>query len=199
MTLQIIASRPSREIISYKLNAPAQLLGSEWQIVRFSKEGNEGSSFHHLPTGKLILPFVWWVSNGSDSEVMKRALRGDIGVWFSADDDIVAHAEVIHAGKKFWSLMAVDFPIFRDGRGFSTATLLRERLAWAGEIRAIGDVLVDQLLQMARVGFDAFELREDQDLNLGLKQFSLYSVTLQNSWRVKRSIATIPIPTGVSL
>jgi hypothetical protein len=52
---------------------------------------------------------------------------------------------------------------------------------------------------MARVGFDAFELREDQDLNLGLKQFSLYSVTLQNSWRVKRSIATIPIPTGVSL
>jgi uncharacterized protein (DUF934 family) len=199
MTPQIIASRPSREIISYKLNAPAQLLGSEWQIVRFSEEGNEGSSLHHLPTGKLILPFAWWVSNGSDSEVMKRALRGDIGVWFSADDDIVAHAEVIHAGKKFWSLMAVDFPIFRDGRGFSTATLLRERLAWAGEIRAIGDVLVDQLLQMARVGFDAFELREDQDLNLGLKQFSLYSVTLQNSWRVKRSIATIPIPTGVSL
>lgn len=199
MTLQIIASRPSREIISYKLNAPAQLLGSEWQIVRFSEEGNEGSSLHHLPTGKLILPFAWWVSNGSGSEVMKRALRGDIGVWFSADDDIVAHAEVIHAGKKFWSLMAVDFPIFRDGRGFSTATLLRERLAWAGEIRAIGDVLVDQLLQMARVGFDAFELREDQDLNLGLKQFSLYSVTLQNSWRVKRSIATIPIPTGVSL
>jgi uncharacterized protein (DUF934 family) len=198
MTLQIIASRPSREIISYKLNAPAQLLGSEWQIVRFSEEGNEGSSLHHLSTGKLILPFAWWVSNGSDSEVMKRALRGDIGVWFSADDDIVAHAEVIHAGKKFWSLMAVDFPIFRDGRGFSTASLLRERLAWAGEIRAIGDVLIDQLLQMARVGFDAFELREDQDLNLGLKQFSLYSVTLQNSWRVKRSVTTLPIPAGIS-
>lgn len=199
MTLQIIASRPSREIISYKLNAPAQLFESEWQIVRFSNERSEGCSLHHLPTGKLILPFAWWVSNGSDSEVMKRALPGDIGVWFSADDDIVSHAEVIHAGKKFWSLMAVDFPIFRDGRGFSTATLLRERLAWAGEIRAIGDVLVDQLLQMARVGFDAFELREDQDLNLGLKQFSLYSVTLQNSWRVKRSIATLPILTGLSL
>lgn len=198
MTLQIIASRPSREIISYKLNAPAQLLGSEWQIVRFSNEGSEGDSLHQLPTGKLILPFAWWVSNGCDSEVMKRALRDDIGVWFSADDDIVAHAEVIHAGKKFWSLMAVDFPIFRDGRGFSTATLLRERLAWAGEIRAIGDVLVDQLLQMARVGFDAFELREDQDLNLGLKQFSLYSVTLQNSWRVKRSVTTLPIPAGIS-
>ena len=198
MTLQLIASRPSREIISYKLNAPAQLFKGEWQIVRFSNEGNEGSSLHQLPTGKLILPFAWWVSNGSDSEVMKRALRGDIGVWFSADDDIVAHAEVIHAGKKFWSLMAVDFPIFRDGRGFSTASLLRERLAWAGEIRAIGDVLVDQLLQMARVGFDAFELREDQDLNLGLKQFSLYSVTLQNSWRVKRSVTTLPIPAGIS-
>lgn len=198
MTLDIVANRCFRKIISYRLNGPAQLLESEWQVVRFSTQENEGSGIHDLPAGKLILPFAW-ISKANDSEVMTRALQGDIGVWFSAEDDIVAHAEVIHAGKKFWSLMAVDFPIFRDGRGFSTATLLRERLAWVGEIRAIGDVLIDQLLQMARVGFDAFELREDQDLNLGLKQFGLYSVTLQNSWRIKRSIATLPGATGLSL
>ena len=198
MTLDIVANRCFRKIISYRLNGPAQLLESEWQVVRFSTQENEGSGIHDLPAGKLILPFAW-ISKANDSEVMTRALQGDIGVWFSAEDDIVAHAEVIHAGKKFWSLMAVDFPIFRDGRGFSTATLLRERLAWVGEIRAIGDVLIDQLLQMARVGFDAFELREDQDLNLGLKQFGLYSVTLQNSWRIKRSIATLPDATGLSL
>jgi uncharacterized protein (DUF934 family) len=199
MTLDIVANRCSRKIISYKLNGPAQLLENEWQVVRFSTQDNEGSGAHHLPADKLILPFAWWISNANNSEVMTRALQGDIGIWFSAEDDIVAHAEVIHAGKKFWSLMAVDFPIFRDGRGFSTAALLRERLAWVGEIRAIGDVLIDQLLQMARVGFDAFELREDQDLNLGLKQFGLYSVTLQNSWRIKRSIATLPEATGLSL
>lgn len=199
MTLDIVANRCFRKIISYKLNGPAQLLESDWQVVRFSTQANEASGVRDLPAGKLILPFAWWISNANNSEVMTRALQGDIGIWFSAEDDIVAHAEVIHAGKKFWSLMAVDFPIFRDGRGFSTATLLRERLAWVGEIRAIGDVLIDQLLQMARVGFDAFELRDDQDLNLGLKQFGLYSVTLQNSWRIKRSIATLPGATGLSL
>lgn len=126
MRLDIVANKHSQKIISYKLNGPAQLLESEWQVLRFSTQDNEDSGLHHLPAGKLILPFSWWISNGSASEVIKRALQGDIGIWFSAEDDIVAHAEVIHAGKKFWSLMAVDFPIFRDGRGFSTATLLRE-------------------------------------------------------------------------
>jgi len=53
-------------------------------------------------------------------------------------------------------------------------------------VRQIGDVLIDQLLQSARVGFDAFELRSDQNLYIGLKQFDLFSVTTQNSWRDTR-------------
>jgi uncharacterized protein (DUF934 family) len=65
---------------------------------------------------------------------------------------------------------------------------LRDRLAWQGEIRAIGDVLIDQLLQGARVGFDSFELRPDQSLEVGLNQFNLFTVTTQNSWRGKRSL-----------
>jgi uncharacterized protein (DUF934 family) len=79
------------------------------------------------------------------------------------------------------------FPIFRDGRSFSTAALLRDRFEWKDEIRAIGDVLIDQLLQGALVGFDAFELRNDQNLDIGLKQFDLFSVATQNSWRNLRS------------
>jgi uncharacterized protein (DUF934 family) len=54
-------------------------------------------------------------------------------------------------------------------------------------VRAIGDVLIDQLLQGARVGFDSFELRPDQNLDIGIKQFDLFSVTTQNSWRDTRS------------
>ena len=83
------------------------------------------------------------------------------------------------------------FPIFRDGRSFSTAALLRDRFAWQGEIRAIGDVLIDQLLQGARVGFDSFALRPDQKLDVALKQFDLFSVTTQNSWRGTRSTREI--------
>jgi hypothetical protein len=94
---------------------------------------------------------------------------------------------VIEAGQKVWPLVAAHFPLFRDGRSFSTAALLRNRFAWQGEIRAIGDVLIDQLLQGARVGFDSFALRPDQNLDVALKQFNLFSVTTQNSWRDKRS------------
>jgi uncharacterized protein (DUF934 family) len=65
---------------------------------------------------------------------------------------------------------------------------LRDRAELQGEIPAIGDVLVDQLLPCARVGFDSFELRPDQNLELGLNQFNLFTVTTQNSWRSKRSL-----------
>jgi uncharacterized protein (DUF934 family) len=53
-------------------------------------------------------------------------------------------------------LIAVAFPAFNDGRGFSHATLLRERLGYTGEVRAVGDVLIDQVPLMLRTGFDSF-------------------------------------------
>jgi uncharacterized protein (DUF934 family) len=55
-------------------------------------------------------------------------------------------------------LVAIEFPSFRDGRGYSTARLLRERWGFAGELRAVGNVLRDQLLFMHRCGFDAYEM-----------------------------------------
>jgi uncharacterized protein (DUF934 family) len=61
------------------------------------------------------------------------------------------------------SLIALEFPIFRDGRAFTQARLLRERYSFDGEIRATGDVLRDQFLFMARSGFDAFEVKKDAD------------------------------------
>ncbi len=100
------------------------------------------------------------------------------------------HAEIIEEGKNFWPVVGAHFPIFRDGRSFSTAAVLRNRFEWQGEIRAIGDVLIDQLLQGARVGFDAFELRSDQNLDIALKQFDLFSVVTQNSWRDQRTTIT---------
>jgi uncharacterized protein (DUF934 family) len=56
------------------------------------------------------------------------------------------------------SLIAIEFPKFGDGRGYSLARLLRERHGYRGELRAIGNVLRDQLLYLHRCGFDAFEL-----------------------------------------
>ena len=67
----------------------------------------------------------------------------------------------------------LNFPKFTDGRAFSQAFLLRRRLDFQGEIRATGDVLIDQLVMMERTGFDAAVLRADQNLdfaNLALLQ-----------------------------
>lgn len=66
------------------------------------------------------------------------------------------------------------FPKFTDGRAFSQALLLRRRLGFKGELRATGDVLVDQLVQMQRSGFDSAVLRADQDPDVVQRQFDRY-------------------------
>lgn len=62
------------------------------------------------------------------------------------------------------SLVAIAFPTFRDGRGYSWARMLRTRLGFKGELRAVGQVFEDQAFFMNRVGFDSFEPAEGQDL-----------------------------------
>lgn len=76
-------------------------------------------------------------------------------------------------------LIAIEFPKFTDGRGYTTARLLRERHGYQGELRAIGHVLRDQLFYMHRVGFDAFELAPGKSLTDALEAFSEFSVTYQ--------------------
>ncbi|MES3001604.1 MAG: DUF934 domain-containing protein [Pseudomonadota bacterium] len=71
------------------------------------------------------------------------------------------------------------FPKFTDGRAFSQAFLLRRRLGFKGDIRAIGDVLVDQLVQMERSGFSSAVLRADQDDAVARRQFERYAAFYQ--------------------
>ncbi|MBX3587614.1 MAG: DUF934 domain-containing protein [Ramlibacter sp.] len=71
------------------------------------------------------------------------------------------------------------FPKFSDGRAFSQAVMLRRRLGFTGEIRATGDVLVDQLVQMQRTGFTSAVLRADQDLAVGQRLLAHYPAFYQ--------------------
>ncbi len=71
------------------------------------------------------------------------------------------------------------FPKFTDGRAFSQAFLLRRRLGFKGEIRAVGDVLIDQLVQMKRSGFDSAVLRVDQNPDFAQSQFERYPAFYQ--------------------
>ena len=82
-------------------------------------------------------------------------------------DPLVLSLEGVHC-------IDLHFPKFTDGRAFSQAFLLRRRREFRGEIRATGDVLVDQLAQMQRSGFDVAVLRADQDLGLAQRVLASY-------------------------
>ena len=71
------------------------------------------------------------------------------------------------------------FPKFTDGRAFSQALMLRRRCGFQGDIRATGDVLVDQLSQMQRCGFSSAVLRADQDLAKGRQLLSHFTAFYQ--------------------
>ena len=176
-------------LVEYHLGQRATFIPNEWTVWGLPSaedKSDQNTSADLPPAGKVIVPFSWWLEHRDNAEIAKRTAHSEIAVWFAGTDDVLAHAAVIQESSA-WPLVAVHFPIFTDGRGYSTAALLRERLHWQGNILAIGDVLIDQLRQMSRVGFDQFSLRADQDQALALKQFSLYSVNLQHAWRDSRS------------
>jgi len=184
----VVNAIPAHEqILHFPKGQKPSLADNQWIIWGGSQD--EGG-LPDLDHGKknVLAPFKWWIQHNNEVDIQSKAKAGHIGVWFAADDDILHHADLIEQGNQVWPLVAAHFPIFRDGRSFSTAALLRNRFQWAGEIRAIGDVLVDQLLQGARVGFDSFALRPDQNVDVALKQFDLFSVITQNSWRDKRTV-----------
>ena len=78
-------------------------------------------------------------------------------------------------------VIAVNFPKFGDGRGFSTARLLRERYGWKGELRAIGDIFRDQLFFLASCGFSSYALRDGEDPQEALAAFGDFSEAYQAS------------------
>ena len=85
------------------------------------------------------------------------ARNAPIGVRLRSDQSPEQLSDAVHR----LALVALEFPKFRDGRPFSWARLLRTRLGFRGEIRAVGDFLYDQIAYQRRVGFDAWELPEN--------------------------------------
>jgi uncharacterized protein (DUF934 family) len=86
------------------------------------------------------------------------------------------------------ALIAIEFPKFTDGRGYSVARLLRERHGFTGELRAVGWVLRDNLFYMERCGFDAFDVKAGKSLASALQAFGEFSTTYQAGTDDKRPI-----------
>ncbi|WP_426417465.1 DUF934 domain-containing protein [Aestuariirhabdus sp. LZHN29] len=125
------------------------------------------------PKGKVLVSLEEWQSRRD--ELLQSP--ENYGVWLNTDDE----PELLANDLKTVQVIAIRFPTFSDGRGYSLARLLRERYGYQGELRAIGDVLRDQLFYLQRCGFDSFSVREDRDINDALEGFNDFSEVYQHS------------------
>ena len=128
----------------------------------------------------IIVNLAYWLEN---KEAL-TARKGKVGVLLLGSDE----PETFQEELKHIDLIAVDFLKFGDGRGYSISRILRERFNFTHEIRAVGDVLRDQLRFMERCGFDAYALRADKDMNEALASFASLSVEYQSDVLEKRPI-----------
>jgi uncharacterized protein (DUF934 family) len=146
----------------------------DWQVVGLTA----GEDLSQLPPGHLIVPLSVWKARRTeliDAEVLDRNER--IGVWLQPDEepgDIAADVEKL-------PVIAVHFPKWGEGRGYSTGVLLRTRYAFRGELRAFGDIGRDHLFNLARCGFDAFALPPQRDPGDALAAFDEFSLRYQGS------------------
>jgi uncharacterized protein (DUF934 family) len=156
-----------------------EVVEDDWQVLRLA-EPVDGAPKHDpatvsVPEGKFIVPLSLWLVQRE--LLAARAAAGGIGVWIAPDE----RPETLKDDLAKLAVVAVDFPKFTDGRGYSIAYNLRTRLGWTGELRAIGDVLRDQLFSMQRVGFNAYATRPDRSIHDALKGLSDFSETYQAS------------------
>lgn len=130
-----------------------------------------------LTDANEVINFSRWANaEGAEKDalVAKRD-AGTLGIQLNAGDT----ADLLATDSQGFALVNVEFPKFADGRGYSAARLLRERYGFTGQLRAVGDVLFDQLFYMMRCGFNAMAMRADQDLDLAVKGFDTFSTPYQ--------------------
>ena len=140
-----------------KLIKDSTIIEDSWQLVP--------DDTAEIPGGPVIVPLSVW--RASQNEL---AQRDQLGIWLNSDESPREIADSIDQ----FQLIAINFPAFADGRGFTYGRELREQLNFTGELRAIGSFLRDQLYYLKRCGFNAFSL-EDTDMEAAitsLKDFS---------------------------
>ena len=132
--------------------------GDSWQTLVLN-EGETAESVA-LPAGDVIFPLAVWQAR--KDEIVSRPT---IGLLLQPADRV----EDVAGELASFNIIAVNFPKFVDGRGYSTAALLRQRYGYTGELRAVGDVLHDQLFFMRRVGFTSYALKDGKNLAYALE------------------------------
>ena len=144
-------------------------LEDRWSAFDAEAEARSGN----LADRRLIVAFSQWQAHAD----ALAAAGATLGICLEPADD---PADVAHHFDRI-ALIAVRFPAFTDGRGYSTARLLRQRYGWRGELRAVGDVLRDQMFYLARCGFDTFDLKDGESVAEALAAFGDFAEAYQSA------------------
>lgn len=123
----------------------------------------------NAPEGAVIVPYNLWQEKKD-----QLTDRGSLGVWLDSDES----PKLIANDLDQFELIAINFPVFTDGRGFTYGRELREQHGYTNEIRAIGDFMRDQLFYLRRCGFNAFAL-ENTSIEAALDSLSVFSDSYQ--------------------
>jgi uncharacterized protein (DUF934 family) len=124
-----------------------------------------------LPAGDVIVSLQRW----HDERRSLRVRADRLGIRITGDDDL----DDVVADLTDFDLIALEFAKFTDGRNYSNARLLKERYGYGGELRAVGEVLRDQLSYMARCGIDSFAVGEGKDPEDAIKGLTDFSAVYQ--------------------
>ena len=133
-----------------------------------------------LPTGAVLVSLARFQKE-RDSLLERNT---PIGVKLQSHEN----PEILGDDVSRLSLVALEFPKFRDGRAFSWARILRTRMGFKGEIRAVGDFIFDQVNYQHRVGFDAWEVPDHFTLEMFQKALSEMTDVYQPSADGKKTI-----------
>jgi uncharacterized protein (DUF934 family) len=139
------------------------LINNTWKYIADDQE---------LITGDITVSFKRWQIQKSDC----LAHSGRIGIRLNSTDAIETLAQDLTQ----LALIELEFGFFGDGRLFSQAKLLRQRFNYSGEIRAVGNYLIDQIFYLSKVGINAFQIQQPDQLNLALTALDDFSVSYQS-------------------
>lgn len=153
-----------------KLIKNRQIIDDQWILI---KESSQLEDLQAYSGQDLIVPLAFWLAERN--RIQQRS--GKTAVWLNSNEVPQSLGTDLHN----LEVIALNFPIFSDGRSYTSARELRSNLGYKEEIRAIGAVLRDQLYYMSRCGFDAFLMRDDQNLEKALSAFDDFTEGYQAS------------------
>jgi len=142
-----------------KLIKDKAIVENSWQWFAV----NDEDTTPVVPKGQVIVPLKLWLAQRD-----ALSSRQDVGVYLQNDEN----PEDLKDDACKLPLIAIEFPGFMDGRGFTLGRLLRERYGFTGELRAAGGFIRDQLTYLSRCGFNAFDCNETFDLNSALSSLN---------------------------